>query len=101
MVALADQGSGSYIWHKSKQIHGNDIQEERLRWSRVKVSLKASPSFLLGDIDSYQPPNGSVGDFFWIEIFPRNAFTIITFLSLYKWQVQLSEGAFYFNDTIF
>ena len=30
-VAFAEQDGGSYIWHKSKQIPGNNIQEERLR----------------------------------------------------------------------
>ena len=30
-IALAEQDGGSYIWHGSKQIHGNNIQEERLR----------------------------------------------------------------------
>lgn len=30
-VALAEQDGGSYIWHRSKQIHGKNIQEERLR----------------------------------------------------------------------
>ena len=30
-VALAEQDGGSYIWHRSKQIHENNIQEERLR----------------------------------------------------------------------
>ena len=30
-IALAEQDGGSYIWHRSKQIHENNIQEERLR----------------------------------------------------------------------
>ena len=30
-VTLAEQDGGSYIWHRSKQIHGNYIQEKRFR----------------------------------------------------------------------
>ena len=30
-ITLAEQDGGSYIRHRSKQIHGNNIQEKRLR----------------------------------------------------------------------
>ena len=30
-IALAEQDNGSYIWHRNKQIHGNNIQEERFK----------------------------------------------------------------------
>ena len=39
-IALAEQDDDSYLWHRNKQIHGNNIQEERFKSSRVKVNLK-------------------------------------------------------------
>ena len=39
-IALAEQDDDSYLWHRNEQIHGNNIQEERFKSSRVKVNLK-------------------------------------------------------------
>ena len=30
-IALAEQDDDSYLWHRNKQIHGNNIQEERFK----------------------------------------------------------------------